>query len=49
MMSMNVSNIAILNIHNSDYHCVISRISKSETINLILNFDLIKKVKHHKT
>ena len=28
MMSMNLSNIAILNIKGSDYHCIISGISK---------------------
>ena len=34
MMSINLSNIAILNIQGADYRCVISGISKSETINL---------------
>ena len=35
MMSMNLSNIAILNIKSSDYCFIISLISKSETINVI--------------
>ena len=30
MMSINVSNIAILNIKGSDYRCIISLISKNE-------------------
>ena len=34
IMSINLSNIAILNIQGADYRCVISGISKSETINL---------------
>ena len=40
MMSMNLSNIAILNIKGADN---ISRISKSEAINLMQNIDLTKK------
>ena len=31
-MSMNLSNIAILNIHSADYCCIISGIRKSETM-----------------
>ena len=34
MMSMNLSNIAVLNIDGVDYHCNISGVSKSETVNL---------------
>ena len=34
MMSMNLSNIVILNIKGFDYHCIISLISKNEAINL---------------
>ena len=37
MMSMNLGNIAILDINCVDYRYVISRISKSETINLMQN------------
>ena len=40
MMSMNLSNITILSIKGSDYHCIISRISKSEAIKLLQNIDL---------
>ena len=32
MISMNLSDIAILNIKGSDYRCVISRISKNEVM-----------------
>ena len=35
MMSMNLSDIAILNIKGSDYRCIISLISKNEVINLM--------------
>ena len=40
MMSMNLDNIAILIIKGSDYHCIISLISKNEAINLMRNTDL---------
>ena len=43
MMSMNLSNIAILDINGDDYCCIITGISKSEAINLIQNIDLSKK------
>ena len=43
MMSMNFSDIAILNIKSDDYRCIISAISKSEAINLMQNIDLIEK------
>ena len=36
IMSINLSNIAILNIKGSDYCCIISGISKNEAINLFL-------------
>ena len=42
-MSMNLSDIAILNIKGSDYCCIISGISKSEAIKLIQNIDLTGK------
>ena len=45
------SNIAILNIKKSAYHCVISLIRKNEAINLMQNTDLTKKngniIKHN--
>ena len=43
MISMNLSDIAILNIKSADYRCIISGISKSETINLMQNTDLTEK------
>ena len=44
MMSMNLSDVAILNIKDSDYCCIISLISKNEAI----KFDL-KKAEHYQT
>ena len=49
MMSMNLSNITILNIKGSDYFCIVSLISKNEVRNLMQNADLTKKAKHYKT
>ena len=43
MMSLNFSDIAIINIKSADYHCIISRISKNEAINLMQNHDSIEK------
>ena len=43
MKSINLSNIAILTIKGSDYRCIISLISKKETIKLLQNADLIEK------
>ena len=43
LMSMNFSNIAILNIKGSVYCCMISLISKSEALNLMQNADLTEK------
>ena len=37
MMSMNISDIAILNIHGVDYCGIINRISKSEAMGLLNN------------
>ena len=52
MISMNLSDIAILNIKGSDYCCIISLISKNEAMNLMQNADLTKKkwniIKHKK-
>ena len=42
MISMNLSNIAILSIKGANYHCIISRISESEAINLMQNTDIGK-------
>ena len=44
MISINhLSDIAILNIKDSDYCCVISWISTSEAIKLLQNIDLTEK------
>ena len=43
MMSIILSDIAILNIKGSDYCCIISLIIKSEAINLMQNADLTEK------
>ena len=42
MMSVNLSDIAILNIKGSDYHCI-SLISKTEAIKLLQNINLTVK------
>ena len=39
----NFSDIAILNIKGSNYRCIISLLSKNETINLLQNADLTEK------
>ena len=44
MMSVNLSDIIILNIKDSDYRCIISLISKNEAINLMKNADLTEKI-----
>ena len=40
---MNLSHIAILNIYGVDYRCIISRVSKSEAINLMQNINMAVK------
>ena len=42
-MSMNFSNIAILNIKSADYWCIISGIRKNEAISLKQTADLTEK------
>ena len=42
---MNFSDTAVLNIHGSDYHCIISGISKNEAIKVMKNIDFIEKSK----
>ena len=37
MLSVNISDIAIITIKNVDYRCIIHSISKSEVINLLEN------------
>ena len=43
MMSMNLSDIAVLNVKSADYRYIISRITKNEAINLMQFADLIQK------
>ena len=43
MMSMNLNDIAILNIKSADYCCRISGISKNKAINLMQNTNLTEK------
>ena len=43
MMSINLSDIAILNIKGSNYRCIIRLISKNEAINVMQNADLTKQ------
>ena len=40
MMYIKFSDIAILNIKCSDYHCIVSLLSKKEAIKLMQNADL---------
>ena len=43
MMSIKLCDIAILNIKGSDYHCIISLISKKDSIKFMQNADLTEK------
>ena len=43
MMSVNLSDIAILNINGSDYRCIVSLISKNKAIKLLQKADLTEK------
>ena len=43
-MSLNISDIAILNIKGSYYRCIISGISENEAIKLMQKPNLTKKV-----
>ena len=43
MMSMNLSEIAILNTESANYCCIISRISNSKSFYLMQNIDLTKE------
>ena len=43
MISMNLNDIAVLNIKGSDYRCIISLTSKNEAIKLIQSADLTEK------
>ena len=43
IMSVNLSNITMVNIKSSDYRCIITLIRKNETMNLLQNADLTEK------
>ena len=43
MISMNLSDIAIVNIKNFDYRCITSLVIRNEAINLIRNADSTEK------
>ena len=43
MISIKLSNIAVLSIKGADYCCIITGISKSEAINLMQNIFLSEK------
>ena len=43
MISVNLSDIAILNFKGSDYRCIITRFSKNEAINVMQNADLTER------
>ena len=49
LISMNLRDIAIVNIKSVDYCCNIIRINKSEAINLTQNPHLTGKMEHYKT
>ena len=49
MISVSLSNNALLNIKGAENRCIISGINKSEATNLMPNIDLTKKVEHYKT
>ena len=48
MISMNLSDIAILNIKGYHYRCIINGFSRSKAMNLMQNTDLTKKAEHYK-
>ena len=49
MISMSLSDNALLNIKGAENRCIISGINKSEATNAMPNIDLTKKVEHYKT
>ena len=49
LMSMSLTNIAILNIKGADYPCITSGIDKREVINLTLISTWLKKEEYYKT
>ena len=49
MMSMDLSDIALLNIKSSDFCSIVSRISIKDAKNLMQTINLTKKIEHSKT
>ena len=49
MISMSLSDNALLNIKGTENRCIISGIYKSEATNSMPNIDLTKKVEHYET
>ena len=49
MMFMNLSNIAIPDLYDVDYHYIINGTDKSEAINLLQKSIWLKKREHYKT
>ena len=47
-MSIDLNDIIILRIKNSDYRCIITGISKSEATKLLQNIYLTEKVEYYK-
>ena len=43
MVSVNLSDIAILKINGAAYCCIINEISKSDAVNVLQNADLTQK------
>ena len=48
MMSMNLSNIAILKIESADYCYIINGINEDKAIILLQNIDFTEKMEHYK-
>ena len=43
IISIHLNSITVLNVHGVDYYCIIARITKRETINLLRKDNLSKK------
>ena len=43
MVTININDIAISSIHDADYHCFVSGISKNDAVNLLQNAYLTEK------
>ena len=47
MVSMNLNDIAILNIRSVDYRCIFNEICKMENLHLLQKTHLTKKAEHY--